>query len=60
MRRDVFVVIRLAVTVDDDDAFADDDELAATVEQSIDHGEITVDGMDVEETEVMGVYSKEP
>lgn len=59
MQRDVFVVIRLTVNVDDD-AFADDDELAATVEQSIDHGEFTVDGMEVEETAVMGVYSKEP
>lgn len=57
MARDVFVVIRLSVTDDDD---LDDDELVEAVEDGIDQGEITVDGLDVGETEVVGVYAEEP
>lgn len=57
MARDVFVVIRLSVTDDDD---LDDDALVEAVEDGIDHGEITVDGLDVGETEVVGVYAEEP
>lgn len=58
MARDVFVVIRLSVT--DDDDLDDDDALVEAVEDGIDHGEITVDGLDVGETEVVGVYAEEP
>jgi len=57
MARDVFVVIRLSVTDDDD---LDDDALVEAVEDGIDQGEITVDGLDVGETEVVGVYAEEP
>lgn len=58
MSQDVYVVIRLSV--DAPDVFENEHELAATIQQSIDQGEITIDGMDVEESEVVGVYTTQP